>query len=358
MEASRRSLFSAIARIFRTPDLRRKIGFTLAIIALYRLGRTSPRPSSTSPTCRPASGSSAGTAGLLVARQPVLGRRAAAAVDLRARRHAVHHGDDHRAAAARGHPALRDPLQGGPGGPGAADAVHALPHDRARAAAVDDARHGRPQRPAVRHDRRSRVRAAAHQRRVVGAAAHDHHDDRRHRPHHVVRRARHRARHRQRHVAADLHLDRGGLPRRRCGRSGSRKGFEVFLLVLAVGIVVVALVVFVEQSQRRIPVQYAKRMVGRRTYGGTNTYIPIKVNMAGVVPVIFASSLLYIPALIAQFNQPQAGEDAAAWVAWITQLPHQRRPPAVHARCTSCSSSASRTSTSRSRSTRSRSPTT
>ncbi|KRA25660.1 preprotein translocase subunit SecY [Microbacterium sp. Root61] len=96
------------------------------------------------------------------------------------------------------------------------------------------------------------------------------------------------------------------------------KGFETFLLVLAVGIVVVALVVYVEQSQRRIPVQYAKRMVGRRTYGGTNTYIPIKVNMAGVVPVIFASSLLYIPALIAQFNQPQAGETAPGWVVWIT----------------------------------------
>ena len=94
-------------------------------------------------------------------------------------------------------------------------------------------------------------------------------------------------------------------------------GFEVFLLVLAVGILVVALVVFVEQSQRRIPVQYAKRMVGRRTYGGTNTYIPIKVNMAGVVPVIFASSLLYIPALIAQFNQPAAGEDVPTWVAWV-----------------------------------------
>ncbi|MBW9095622.1 preprotein translocase subunit SecY [Microbacterium jejuense] len=97
------------------------------------------------------------------------------------------------------------------------------------------------------------------------------------------------------------------------------KGFEVFLLVLAVGIIVVALVVFVEQSQRRIPVQYAKRMVGRRTYGGTNTYIPIKVNMAGVVPVIFASSLLYIPALIAQFNQPQAGQEIPGWVTWINQ---------------------------------------
>ncbi len=82
----------------------------------------------------------------------------------------------------------------------------------------------------------------------------------------------------------------------------------------------VALVVFVEQSQRRIPVQYAKRMVGRRTLGGTNTYIPIKVNMAGVVPVIFASSLLYIPALIAQFNQtPDAEATCPAWVAWIQQ---------------------------------------
>ena len=96
------------------------------------------------------------------------------------------------------------------------------------------------------------------------------------------------------------------------------RGFETFLLVLAVGVVIVALVVFVEQSQRRIPVQYAKRMVGRRTYGGTNTYIPIKVNMAGVVPVIFASSLLYIPALIAQFNQtPNENGELPGWVVWI-----------------------------------------
>ena len=64
----------------------------------------------------------------------------------------------------------------------------------------------------------------------------------------------------------------------------------------------VGLVVFVEQAQRRIPVQYAKRMIGRRSYGGTSTYIPLKVNQAGVIPVIFASSLLYIPALIVQFS--------------------------------------------------------
>jgi len=96
------------------------------------------------------------------------------------------------------------------------------------------------------------------------------------------------------------------------------RGFDVFAVVIAIGLLVVVGVVFVEQSQRRIPVQYAKRMVGRRTYGGNNTYIPIKVNMAGVVPVIFASSLLYLPALIAQFNQPAAGEEPQPWVVWIT----------------------------------------
>lgn len=96
------------------------------------------------------------------------------------------------------------------------------------------------------------------------------------------------------------------------------KGWEVFFFVIAVGLVVVAAVVFVEQSQRRIPVQYAKRVVGRRTYGGNNTYIPIKVNMAGVIPVIFASSLLYLPMLLAQFNQPTANEEPKAWVVWIS----------------------------------------
>jgi preprotein translocase subunit SecY len=100
--------------------------------------------------------------------------------------------------------------------------------------------------------------------------------------------------------------------------TGKNPNYGLFIGVLAIGILIMGAVVFVEQSQRRIPVQYAKRMVGRRTYGGNNTYIPIKVNMAGVIPVIFASSLLYLPALIAQFNQPAAGKAAAPWVQWIT----------------------------------------
>ena len=72
------------------------------------------------------------------------------------------------------------------------------------------------------------------------------------------------------------------------------EGVFVFAVVVAVGLVVIAAVVYVEQAQRRIPVQYAKRMVGSRMWGGSSTYIPLKVNMAGVIPVIFASSLLYI----------------------------------------------------------------
>jgi preprotein translocase subunit SecY len=74
----------------------------------------------------------------------------------------------------------------------------------------------------------------------------------------------------------------------------------VFGAVLLLGVAIVVFVVFIEQSQRRIPVQYAKRMIGRRMYGGASTYIPLKVNQAGVIPVIFASSLLQIPQLLAQ----------------------------------------------------------
>ncbi len=93
----------------------------------------------------------------------------------------------------------------------------------------------------------------------------------------------------------------------------SEHGYNTFFLVILLGLLIMAAVIFVEQSQRRIPVQYAKRQVGRRAYGGTTTYIPIKVNMAGVIPVIFASSLLYLPALIAQFQH----NSTAGWVVWI-----------------------------------------
>jgi len=89
-------------------------------------------------------------------------------------------------------------------------------------------------------------------------------------------------------------------------------GVFTFAMVLLVGIATIAGVVYVEQAQRRIPVQYAKRMVGRKMYGGTSTYIPLKVNMAGVIPVIFASSLLYVPQLIVQLSGSQGS--VAQWI--------------------------------------------
>jgi preprotein translocase subunit SecY len=91
------------------------------------------------------------------------------------------------------------------------------------------------------------------------------------------------------------------------------KGWWTLGIVLIIGLVVVAAVIFVEQAQRRIPVQYARRMVGRKMFGGSSTYIPLKVNQAGVIPVIFASSLLYLPAMAVQFNQ-NSDSDVLAWV--------------------------------------------
>ncbi|WP_062383878.1 preprotein translocase subunit SecY [Demequina iriomotensis] len=93
----------------------------------------------------------------------------------------------------------------------------------------------------------------------------------------------------------------------------STNGPRNTLLVLLALLAVIAAVVFVEQSQRRIPVQYAKRMVGRKMLGGSSTYIPLKINMAGIIPVIFASSLLTIPQVIIQFQ----GDDPAGWVVWL-----------------------------------------
>jgi preprotein translocase subunit SecY len=101
----------------------------------------------------------------------------------------------------------------------------------------------------------------------------------------------------------------------------NQKGTLVFSLVLIVGIAIIAFVALMEQAQRRIPIQYAKRMVGRRMYGGTSTYIPLKVNQAGVIPVIFASSLLYIPQLAAQLFGPKVNGQLVqtGWAGWVSQ---------------------------------------
>ena len=104
-----------------------------------------------------------------------------------------------------------------------------------------------------------------------------------------------------------------GFPSAIWSVGGAANGIANVTIVVALMLVITLLVVFVEQSQRRVPVQYAKRMVGRRMYGGSSTYIPIKINMAGVIPVIFASSLLALPGLFAQF-----GDQTEPWVEWLT----------------------------------------
>ncbi|GAB2746554.1 preprotein translocase subunit SecY [Salinifilum aidingensis] len=97
------------------------------------------------------------------------------------------------------------------------------------------------------------------------------------------------------------------------GRILNSHGGLVFAVVLCFAVAIIATVVFIEQAQRRIPVQYAKRMIGRRMYGGTSTYLPLKVNQAGVIPVIFGSSLLYLPQLLGQL----AGGQETWWATFI-----------------------------------------
>ena len=99
-------------------------------------------------------------------------------------------------------------------------------------------------------------------------------------------------------------------------------GGLVFAMVVVGIIILVVGITFIEQGQRRIPVPYAKRMVGRRQYGGSSTYLPLKVNQAGVIPVIFASSLIYMPVLITQIvNSSQATPPDNWWqrnvIAWL-----------------------------------------
>lgn len=103
-------------------------------------------------------------------------------------------------------------------------------------------------------------------------------------------------------------------------------GIIVTAIIIVVIILVIPFIVFLERGQRRIPVQYAKRVVGRRMMGGQSTYLPIKVNTAGVIPIIFASAILYLPAQLAVFFpgidwvQAVAGALAAGWINWILNV--------------------------------------
>jgi preprotein translocase subunit SecY len=98
-------------------------------------------------------------------------------------------------------------------------------------------------------------------------------------------------------------------------------GTGKFIAILLIGLAIIVAVIYVDQGQRRVPVQYAKRVVGRKMTSGGSTYLPLKVNQAGVIPIIFASSVLYFPALLASVYH-------AAWFQNFVQnhLQNQRSP--------------------------------
>lgn len=96
------------------------------------------------------------------------------------------------------------------------------------------------------------------------------------------------------------------------GTNGTDGNWGKFVAVVGTLLVIMILVIYVELAQRRIPVQYTRRMIGRKMYGGSSTYLPLKINMSGVIPPIFASSILAVPTLIAQF-----GNSDQSWVKWI-----------------------------------------
>ncbi|MGH7772810.1 MAG: preprotein translocase subunit SecY [Candidatus Binatia bacterium] len=100
-------------------------------------------------------------------------------------------------------------------------------------------------------------------------------------------------------------------------------GVLVVLLILVVMVVVVGVIIFMERGQRRIPVQYAKRVVGRKMYGGQSSHLPLKINTSGVIPPIFASSILIFPATVAQFLQHPWAQAAAGYLApgrWLHDI--------------------------------------
>ena len=88
---------------------------------------------------------------------------------------------------------------------------------------------------------------------------------------------------------------------------GGASGIVSAILMIVVGLAIIVFIVFMSNAERRIPVQYAKRVVGRKMYGGQSTHLPIKVNASGVMPIIFASSILSLPQTIAMFWQPETG---------------------------------------------------
>ena len=329
-------VLASLKNIFKVPDLRNKILFTLLMIVLYRLGR--PHPGARR---RPRRGQAAAErrprrSGVLGFLNLFSGGALTPVRRLRARDHAVHHGVDHHADPRRGDPQARGVAEPGRGRPAQDHPVDALPDHRA-------SRCCRP--PASRscsHNGGGRRSSAAAPRTSILL------------PDFTLARV----------LLVVLTLTAGTallmwigelITQRGIGNGMSMLIFASVVSTPAVPvlrpskaeggtsssaprgarrIVILVAIVFVEQGQRRIPVQFAKRVVGRRMYGGQSTYIPLKVNQAGVIPIIFASSVLYLPALLS--NVLPCRRLGRSDAELRQQLPGQRRtrrPPRSSTAC-------------------------
>ena len=117
-----------------------------------------------------------------------------------------------------------------------------------------------------------------------------------------------------------------GLPSSLISSVASAGNIILTVVTLLIVVAIIPVILYVERGQRRIPIQYAKRVVGRRMMGGQSTYLPIKVNTAGVVPIIFASAILYLPAQLAVFFpnvdwvQAVANALSTGWINWILSV--------------------------------------
>ncbi len=194
--------------------------------------------------------------------------------------------------------------------------------------------------PVLRRRGRAAERRHDHDHGFPVAVRRHHHDDDRHHVPDVAGRADHRARRRQRHL--DDHPvghRRAGCPAAigRTFESVSSGEMNPLFAILLIGIVigVTGFCVFMERAQRRITVNYAKRQVGRRMYAGQSSHLPFKLNMSGVIPPIFASSLLLFPATMASFfgsNPDSKLERGAAEHRHLAGLRPAAAPGAVRMR--------------------------
>ena len=161
------------------------------------------------------------------------------------------------------------------------------------------------------------------------------HADRRHHVPDVARRADHLARHRQRHLADHPGRHRGGIAVGDCRHARTRPPGRAVDRpdpgVMVMAVVVIAFIVFMERAQRRLLIQYPKRQVGNQMFEGQSSHLPLKLNTSGVIPPIFASSLLLLPTTVANFNAGQGGEMADV---------RSRRSSATAGRCSLFSTSA------------------